>query len=197
MILQACVGLFIGSALVTLLPEFGELLGLDASGLAYGLLLVAMATGAVAAGIGLEAIGRIRVSVRLAITATVVFAAALVVFAISRSFALSLAVLVIAGMANLTSSSTSQAIVQLEAPADRRGRYLGAYAMAGNGSRVGSGILIGALGAWLGVTWAVGIDAALLLIAAIALLLVVLARRRRMETAARTAVAAHENDAIS
>ncbi|MBN9140802.1 MAG: MFS transporter [Micrococcales bacterium] len=197
MVLQACVGLFIGSAVVTLLPEFGELLELDQSGLAYGLLLVAMATGAVAAGVGLEAIGRIRVSVRLAITATIVFATALVAFAISRSFVLSLVVLVIAGMANLTSSSTSQAIVQLEAPADRRGRYLGAYAMAGNGSRVGSGILIGAIGAWLGVTWAVGIDAALLLAAAVALLLVVTARRRRMETAARTAVEPSESDAVS
>jgi len=126
-----------------------------------------------------------------------VFATALVAFAISRSFVLSLVVLVIAGMANLTSSSTSQAIVQLEAPADRRGRYLGAYAMAGNGSRVGSGILIGAIGAWLGVTWAVGIDAALLLAAAVALLLVVTARRRRMETAARTAVEPSESDAVS
>ena len=52
MILQACVGLFIGSALLPLLPEFGELLGLDESGLAYGMLLVAMATGAVIGGLG-------------------------------------------------------------------------------------------------------------------------------------------------
>ncbi|AYF97495.1 MFS transporter [Protaetiibacter intestinalis] len=196
MVLQALVGLFIGSAVVTLLPEFGQLLGLEASGLAYGLLLVAMATGAVAAGIGLEAIGRIRVSVRLAITATIVFAAALVVFAISRSFALSLVVLVVAGMANLTSSSTSQAIVQLEAPPDRRGRFLGASAMASNGSRVGSGILIGALGSWLGVTWAVGIDAALLLASAAVLLALVLVRRRRMETRHTAPVEPSEPEAL-
>jgi MFS family permease len=196
-VLQACVGIFIGSALVPLLPEFGELLELDASGLAYGMLLVAMATGAVIAGVGLEAIGRIRVSVRLAVVATIAFAAAVLVFAVSRSFALSLVVLVIAGMANLTSSSTSQAVVQLEAPGDRRGRFLGAYAMAGNGSRVGSGVLIGALGAWLGVTWAVAIDAALLLLAAVALLLVVLAWRRRMETRAAGVVQPAEPDTVS
>lgn len=197
MVLQACVGLFIGSAIVTVLPEFGDLLGLDESGLAYGLLLVAMATGAVAGGIGLEAIGRVRVSVRLAVTATIVFASALVVFAVSRSFALSLVVLVVAGMANLISSSTSQAVVQLEAPSDRRGRFLGAYAMASNGSRVGSGVLFAALGAWLGITWTVAIDASLLLAAAVALLLVVLARRRRMETPASASVEAVEDDAVS
>ena len=197
MLLQAFVGLFIGSALLPLLPEFGELLGLDESGLAYGLLLVAMATGAVIGGLGLEAIGRVRVSPRLAIVATIAFAAAVTVFAISRNFALSLVVLVIAGMANLISSSTSQAVVQLEAPADRRGRFLGAYAMAANGSRTGSGILIGALGAWLGVTWAIGIDALLLLLAAGALLVVVLVRRRRMPDPRTAELAPTESDAAS
>jgi MFS family permease len=198
MILQACVGLFIGSALLPLLPEFGEMLGLDESGFAYGMLLVAMATGAVIGGLGLEAIGRVKVSARLAISATIVFAAAALVFAFSRSFALSLVVLVIAGMANLISASTSQAVVQLQAPADRRGRFLGAYAMAAQGSRTGSGILIGALGSFLGVTWAVGIDALLLLLAAIALLLVVLTvRRRKMDAAASTELGADERDAIS
>ncbi len=197
MLLQAFVGLFIGSALLPLLPKFGALLGLDESGVAYGLLLVAMATGAVAGGVGLEAVGRVRVSPRLAIVATVAFAAAVLVFAISRSFALSLVVLVIAGMANLISSSTSQAVVQLEAPADRRGRFLGAYAVAASGSRTGSGILIGALGGWLGVTWAVGIDAALLLVAAAAMLVAAVAWRRRMPPAAPADVTPSERDAVS
>src|SRR6218665_1733306 len=186
MLLQALVGLFIGSALLPLLPEFGAILGLDESGLAYGLLLVAMATGAVIGGLGLEAIGRVKVSARLAISATMVFAAAALVFSFSNSFALSLFVLVIAGMANLISASTSQAVVQLQAPADRRGRFLGAYAMASQGSRVGSGILIGVLGAWLGVTWAVGIDALLLLIAAVTLLIIVVSVRRRQMDAAES-----------
>ena len=198
MILQACVGLFIGSALLPLLPEFGEMLGLEESGLAYGMLLVAMATGAVIGGLGLEAIGRVKVSARLAISATIVFAAAALVFAFSNSFALSLVVLVVAGMANLISASTSQAVVQLQAPADRRGRFLGAYAMAAQGSRTGSGILIGALGYFLGVTWAVGIDALLLLVAAVVLLIVVTSvRRKRMDAAAAAELGANERDAIS
>ena len=198
MILQACVGLFIGSALLPLLPEFGGLLGLDESGLAYGMLLVAMATGAVIGGLGLEAIGRVKVSARLAISATIVFASAALVFSFSNSFALSLVVLMIAGMANLISASTSQAVVQLQAPAERRGRFLGAYAMAANGSRVGSGILVGVLGAWLGVTWAVGIDALLLLLAATTLLIVVVtARRRQLDASASAELGPSERDAVS
>jgi hypothetical protein len=58
-------------------------------------------------------------------------------------------------------------------------------------------VLIGALGAWLGVTWAVAIDAALLLLAAVALLLVVLAWRRRMETRAAGVVQPTEPDTVS
>lgn len=199
-LLQVFVGLFIGAALLPLLPEFGDILGLDESGIAYGMLLVAMATGAVIGGIGLEAIGRVRVTPRLAIAATIVFAASLLVFAVSRNFVLSLIVLVVAGLANLVSSSTSQAVVQLEAPADRRGRFLGAYAMAANGSRVGSGVIIGwvasAVGGSLGVTVAVGVNAALLLTAAIALLVVAALWRRRMRPAPEAVIPPSERDAI-
>ncbi len=199
-LLQVFVGLFIGAALLPLLPEFGAILGLDESGVAYGMLLVAMATGAVIGGVGLEAIGRVRVTPRLAIGATIVFAASVLVFSVSRSFALSLVVLVAAGMANLVSSSTSQAVVQLEAPADRRGRFLGAYAMAANGSRVGSGVIIGAVasavGGSLGVTVAVGVDAALLLVTAVALLIVATLWRRRMRPAPAEVIPPSEQDAI-
>jgi len=196
MTLQVLVGLLVGQAILPLLPDFGNALGLDESGVAYGMLLVAMATGAVAGGIGLEAIGRIRVSPRLAISASAVFAAAVLVFALSRSFALSLVALVLAGMANLVSSSTSQSVVQLTAPADRRGRFIGAYAMAANGSRVGSGLIVGALGAWLGLTSALATVAGGLLALVLVLLAVVTAARRRMR-AGSAELGPSERDAIS
>ncbi|QNO37871.1 MFS transporter [Protaetiibacter sp. SSC-01] len=195
-VLQVLVGLLVGQAILPLLPEFGAVLGLDESGVAYGLLIVAMATGAVAGGIGLEAIGRVRVTPRLAIVASAVFATAVLVFSVSRSFPLSLAALVLAGMASLVSSSTSQAVVQLTAPAARRGRFIGAYSMASAGSRVGSGVIVGALGAWIGVTWALAVDAAILLVAVLALLAVVTVARRRMRAAASD-LSPSERDAIS
>ena len=106
-LLQAAVGLFIGVALLPLLPEFGEVLLGTTEGPGYGALLIAMALGAVIGGTALEAFGRVKISVRLAIVSTMIFASAVLIFAFSRNFALSLGVLVIAGFANIISSSTS------------------------------------------------------------------------------------------
>ncbi|BDZ46589.1 MFS transporter [Naasia aerilata] len=86
MVLQGAVAFFVGTAFVPLLPDFGDILGLSQSGLGYGLLLVSMAGGAVIGGITLEAIGRIRVSTRLSVGTGLVFAVAVAVFAVSRSF---------------------------------------------------------------------------------------------------------------
>jgi MFS family permease len=179
MALQGAVGLLVGTALMPLFPEFGALLGTDDSGLGYGALIVAMSFGAVAGGISLEAIGRVRASTRLAIVSTLVMALAYLTFALSRSYPLSLVVLVIAGLASLISDSTSSTVVQLTAPDDRRGRFIGAYAMTSMGFRVGSGIVIGILGGLVGVAGAIAIDAGILAIVAVALLLVVLASLRR------------------
>lgn len=178
MILQGAVALFVGVALMPLLPEFGSLLGQGSNGFGYAILVSSTAAGAVVSGISLEAIGRIRASTRSAIAAAIVFAASILVFSLSRSYALSIAALVIAGASSLITSSTSQTIVQLEAPADRRGRFVGAAGMTGQGFQAGSGILIGLLAGGLGVAGGVAVAATALLVVVIALLIVVLVRRR-------------------
>jgi MFS family permease len=181
LLLQGAVGVLIGTAIMPLLPEFGDLLGLDAAGFGYGLLLIATSAGAVVGGLSLEAIGRIRASTRLAIVSTLVFALCTLVFAFSRSFVLTLIVLAISGVATIVSSSTSQTVVQLQAPDDRRGRFLGAYGMTSMGLRLGSGVLLGLLGGVVGIPAAVAIDSIALAAVAVALLIIVLAwlRRRR------------------
>jgi MFS family permease len=179
LILQGAVGLLIGTTLLPLLPEFADLLGQDDSGLGYGALLAAMSLGAVVAGIGIEALGRVRATTRLAVVSTIAFAASLLVFAYSRDFALSVAMLVIAGMGSLISTSTSMTVVQLTAPVDRRGRFIGAYTMASMGLRVGSGVIIGVIGSLVGATTAFGVDAAILLGVTIVLLVIVLVWRAR------------------
>jgi MFS family permease len=172
-----------------LLPEFGALLGQDTSGLGYGMLIVAMSAGAVVGGVTLEAVGRIPASARLAIASTLVFAISIGVFAFSRSFVLSVAALFVAGISTIASSSISQTLVQLEAPPDRRGRFIGAYGMTSMGLRIGSGVLIGGIGLLVGAPLAVGIDAGLLALVAAVLLIIVLARvreRRRLAVPAPT-----------
>jgi len=178
MILQGAIALFIGVALMPLLPEFGTLLGQSSNGAGYAVLVSSMAAGATAAGITLEAIGRIRASTRLAIAAGIAFAASILVFALSHSYPVSIAALIVAGASSLTAASTSQTIVQLEAPAERRGRFVGAAGMTAQGFQAGSGILIGVLAGGLGVAGGVGVAATALLVCAVALLIVVTVRRR-------------------
>jgi len=182
MILQGAIALFIGVALMPLLPEFGTLLGQNSNAVGYAVLVSAMATGAVIAGITLEAIGRVRASTRVAIVAGIAFAASILVFALSRSYPLSIAALIVAGGSSLTAASTSATIVQLEAPADRRGRFVGAAGMTGQGFQAGSGILIGLLAGGLGVAGGVAAAATALLACATALLIVVTVRRRSAPT---------------
>ncbi|MDJ0334224.1 MFS transporter [Salinibacterium sp. G-O1] len=179
MLLQGSVGLLIGTAVMPLLPEFGELLGQSDSGLGYGLLLVATSLGAIVGGIGLEAIGGVRASSRLAIMGTIVFAASMLVFALSRSVPLTLLALGISGLASIISMSTAQTVIQLAAPADRQGLFVGAGQTTAMGSRVGSGVVIGALGVAFGIPSAVAVSATALLVVSIALLVVVMLWVRR------------------
>src|SRR5689334_14270439 len=72
MIVQGAVALFIGAALLPLLPDFGGSLGVP-DGPAYAVLISSMAAGAVVSGITLEAVGRIRASVRIATATAALF----------------------------------------------------------------------------------------------------------------------------
>jgi MFS family permease len=168
-VLQGAVGLLIGVALMPLLPEFGELLGQVESGLGYGLLLVAMSVGAVSGGLLLESVGRLRATPLVSALSELVFAACVLGFALSRVFPLSLALLVIAGAASILSLSTSQTVVQLEAPPERRGRFIGAFNTTNMGFRVGSGVLVAVLGGLVGIPAAVALAAGTLLVVCIAL----------------------------
>jgi MFS family permease len=167
--LQGAVGLLIGVALMPLLPEFGALLGQVDSGLGYGLLLIAMSVGAVSGGLLLESVGRLRATPLVSALGEVVFAASVLGFALSRVFPLSLALLVVAGAASILSLSTSQTVVQLEAPPEQRGRFIGAFNTTNMGFRVGSGVLVAVLGALVGIPAAVALAAATLLVICIAL----------------------------
>ena len=84
--------------------------------------------------------------------------------------------LLLAGFALIWSESSGQTVVQLDAPADERGRFVGASSVTGFGFRAGSGVLVGILGGIVGVSGALAIDAGALLLIAGALGIVVLAR---------------------
>ena len=153
---------FIGASLQSAMPIFAHDLGSDDAGLAYGVLLFANGVGGVVGGLLLEVTGRLRPTVRTALWSTMVYGGAMLVFAVTSSYALAIVALFVGGVANLASMSIGQTIVQLAAPADKRGRVIGVYGMAANGLRTGSGFTVGLLGAAVGVHWSLGLSAAAL-----------------------------------
>ena len=149
----------IGSGIQPQMPEFAIDLGLNQAGLGYGMLLAANSAGAVLGGVILESTHWLKPTVRAAMFSTVIWSGCLLGFAISAFYPLSLLLLIGAGMANLTSQSTAQTLVQLLAPPEKRGRIVGVYTMASNGLRAGSGLSIGLLGGAIGIHWSLGLSA--------------------------------------
>jgi len=80
-----------------------------------------------------------------------------------RVYAVSITLLFAAGFFELSFNTMAQALVQLNAPTDIRGRVVGLFNTAGLGMRAFSGITVGLLGAAIGIHWSLGLSAAVLL----------------------------------
>jgi MFS family permease len=163
MIVLAGLGaFFVGASLQTSMPIFAQDLGAGSAGTAYGVLLFANGAGGVIGGILLEATGRIKPSVPAAVVSTAIYGVSSLFFAMTASYPIALALLVIGGVANLASMSIGQTVVQLLAKPADRGRVIGVYNVSANGLRAGSGFTVGLLGAAVGVHWSLGLSAAAL-----------------------------------
>jgi MFS family permease len=157
--------LFIGASLQPVMPDFAQGLGIGKAGVAYGALLFANGLGGVLGGLLLETTRVLKPTVRSAMIATAVFGSCSLGFALSHSYVLSLALLVVGGMGSLASQSIGQTVVQLLAPPNERGRVVGVYSMSSGGMRAGSGFTIGILGAAIGLHLSLALSAAALLVA--------------------------------
>jgi MFS family permease len=166
-VLAGLVAVTIGGALQVSMPTFANDLGAGTAGLAYGVLLLANGVGGVVGGFLLEATGLLKPSARAAIIATIGFGLTTLVFALTSSYAIAIAALIVGGIANIASMSITQSIVQLEAPRDDRGRVYGVYGVYASGLRTGNGITLGVLGALLGIPLSIALCAALLVVGAI------------------------------
>jgi MFS family permease len=160
----------IGSGIQPQMPEFAIDLGLNQAGLGYGMLLAANSAGAVLGGVLLESTRWLKPSVRAAMLSTLAWSGCLLGFALAHQYLVALGLLIGAGVANLASQSTAQTLVQLMAPAEKRGRIVGVYTMATNGLRAGSGLSIGLVGGVIGIHWSLGLSALLLAVLVLGLL---------------------------
>lgn len=134
-------------ALVTIFAR--DVLGAGPEGL--GLLLSAIGAGALAGMVLLVAVGDIRRKGAFMLGAGVLYAVMLVVFAWSRSFELSLAVLAILGFADATWGTLRNAIAQLAADDAYRGRVMSLIVIVSRGltnlSQLETGLATTLLGA--------------------------------------------------
>ncbi|HKS20094.1 MAG TPA: MFS transporter [Bradyrhizobium sp.] len=162
-LLAGLTSFLIGNAYHAQMPGFADDLGHGDPGMSYSVLLAADAAGALLAGIALEAWGRLRATPQTAIFLAVLWSLSLLAFASVNIYAFAVALLFAAGFFELAFNTMAQALVQLNAPVDIRGRVVGLYNMAGLGMRAFSGITVGLAGAAIGIHWSLGLSAAVLL----------------------------------
>jgi MFS family permease len=168
-VLVGASAFFIGNAYQAQMPGFAFDLGLGRPDFNYSVLLAADAAGGLAAGLILESRGLLPPRVRTAYVLAMIWCCALAGFARSSSYAVAISLLFVAGFVELAFNSMAQSLVQLNAPAEIRGRVIGVFAMSANGMRTFSGLSVGLLGASIGIHNSLSYCAAALLFLYIAI----------------------------
>jgi hypothetical protein len=163
-LLAAAASGFIGNSYQAQMPNFAVDLGHGNPGAAYSTLLAADAAGALTAGFLLETLGGFRTAASTALMLAMGWCLALAGFALSSSYPLALALLFSAGFFELSFSSMAQAVVQIDAPGEIRGRVLGVFAMASLGCRAFAGITVGLIGSLFGVHVSLALAGAMLFV---------------------------------
>jgi MFS family permease len=118
-----------GIPYTTLMPIFAEeILHGGARGL--GLLMASAGVGSLAGALTLASRSSVRGLGRIVAASALVFGVSLTLFALSRSFWLSAAILLVVGMSMITQAASTNTLIQSMVPDDMRGRVMAIYAMS-------------------------------------------------------------------
>jgi len=176
-LLGGATSLLVGNAFQAQMPEFAHDFGHDNQGLAYSILIGASAGGAAVGGLLLEGTGLLQANPRNAAICSILWCVAIIGFAASQSYYLSVALLFCAGFVNLAFMSMAQTLVQLQAPSRLRGRLIGLFNTSNNGLKAFSGVTVGVVGGLIGIHWSLALSAMVLLAVTIALFALVIPGR--------------------
>jgi MFS family permease len=168
-LLGGATSLLVGNAFQAQMPGFAHDFGHDKQDWAYTLLLGANAGGAAVGGLLLEGTGWLRANARNAAICSILWCMTITGFAASTNFILAVTLLVAAGFLNLAFLSMAQTLVQLQAPANLRGRLIGLFNTSNNGLRAFSGVTVGVVGGLIGIHWSLAISSMILLAVTLAL----------------------------
>lgn len=163
-VLVGAASFFVGNAYQAQMPGFAADLGHDRPDFTYSMLLAADAAGGLIGGLILETRGWLVPRARTAFVLALIWCIALIGFARAGGYVLALSLLFVAGFVELAFNSMAQALVQLHAPGEIRGRVIGVFSMSASGLRMFSGVSVGLLGARLGIHNSLAMSAAALFI---------------------------------
>lgn len=153
----------------TLMPIFArDVLGTDARGL--GLLMSAFGVGALIGSVGLASVGNLRHTGKLLIFTVIIWHASMVAFSASNTFVISLAILVVTGMAFSSTLVLILTVLLRTARPEFRGRIMGLRVLAIYAHTFGSlnsGTMAGLFGAPIAANINAGIGIILVSILAI------------------------------
>jgi MFS family permease len=167
-VLVAAASFFVGSGYTPQLPGFALDLGHGRADFSYSALLAADAAGGLVGGLLLETGAMLLPSARTAFILAMIWSAALIGFARANVYGLAISLLFVAGFVELAFNSMAQALVQIHAPAEIRGRVIGVFSMS-MGMRTFSGLSIGVLGASVGIHNSLALSAGALLVVIVAM----------------------------
>jgi MFS family permease len=169
-LLASCSSAFVAGGYQAQMPSFAHDLGHGDAGFSYSLLLGANALGALTAGFALEASGWLQPRLLTPFILVMLWCCTLVAFALTGSYPVAVAMMLIAGFLGLAYDSMNQTLVQLNAPPAIRGRVIGLYNTFAQGLRAFSGVTIGIGGSFVGVHLSLALSAGALLTVASLLL---------------------------
>src|SRR5687768_4804871 len=167
--LAGATSFFVGNAFQAQMPEYAHHLGADEAGAWYSMLLAGNAAGAILGVLLLEAANVLRPNARAAIVCAGLWAVTIGLFPMAQSYPVAVALLVLAGIFNITFTSMAQTLVQMLAPARLRGTFVGLFNTAMLGLRAGSGVTVGVLGAFIDVRRSLELSALVVVLIAAAL----------------------------
>jgi len=162
-VLAGLAAMIVGNAHQPQMPEFASDLGYGGQGLYYSLLLAANAAGALTAGVVLEARSMLEAKTRTSFILGMMWALAILGFAVSKNYSLSIILLVCAGFFDLSFNSMTRTLAQLHAPPEIRGRAIGLFNVGSLGGRTFSGFTVGFGGGLIGIHFSLALSALILL----------------------------------
>lgn len=153
LILISIVGVIslFGFSYVVLMPVFAKvILNLDVKG--FGLLMSASGVGSLLAGLKLASLKESNKQPRFLVFSLYAFSFGLVVFAMSKSFILSVIILVLIGFSSMSAMVIINSMIQTMVPNEFRGRVMSIYILIFAGTIPFGSIVAGSLAQVIGVS---------------------------------------------